>query len=40
MEKAKAPEGEKTSLLTPSSEARFWVQPQNMSEMMNLGGEG
>lgn len=34
VEKAKAAEGEKTSLRMLSSEARCCAQPQNMSEMM------
>ena len=34
VDKAKAPEGEKTILRMLSSVARFCVQPQNMSEMM------
>lgn len=40
VEKAKAQEGEKTSLRMLRLEARCWVQPQNMSEMMKVGGEG
>lgn len=39
-DKAIAPEGENTMRRIPSSHARRWVQPKNMSDTIATGGEG